>query len=390
MSPPDDQGKKPRNPWDRGDSRPPGRNPWGGGNGGGGNNNEPPPELDELLRRARQNLQDVLPGGMDSGGIFGIAIFAIVMLWLASGLYIITPGEHGVIQRFGAFSRTQTHEGLGYHLPWPVEQVTKVSVTEVRRMQIGFQEQRMRGGYNQRQDMPEESLMLTADRNIINIDFVVQWNIKSAEDFLFNIAEPEVTIKKVAESAIREVVGQTEMFPIITTNRDEVAQRTRELMAKMLDQYKSGVVISQVLIQEAEVHPDVQEAFQDVQAAKQDASKMKNDAEIYRQNLLPNAQGQAFQIKQDADAYKARAIAIATGDASRFNAMYTGYQAGPDVTKRRMYLETMEEILKNAQKMIVQNGGKGGDGVIPYMSLDNLRPAAGGPSDETGASSGIR
>jgi membrane protease subunit HflK len=230
--------------------------------------------------------------------------------------------------------------------------------------------------------------MLTSDRNIISIDFVVQWNIKSAEDYLFNIADPDVTIKKVAESAIREVVGQTEMFPIITTNRDEVAQRTRDLMVKMLDQYKSGVAISQVLIQEAEVHPDVQEAFQDVQSAKQDASKKENDAGVYRQNLLPNAQGQAIKLRQDAEAYKAQVIAIATGDASRFTAVYTGYQAGPEVTKKRMYIETMEDVLRNAQKMIVENNGKGGEGVIPYMSLDSLKPAAGGSSDDGSSGNG--
>lgn len=390
MSPPDDQGKKPRNPWDRGDSRPPGgRNPWGGGSGGGGGGNEPPPELDELLRRARQNLHDVLPGGMDSGGIFGLIVFAVVVLWLASGLYIITPGENGVIQRFGAYSRTQSHEGLGFHLPWPVETVTKISVSEVQSTEIGFTQNGQNGrGYVQRQDVPEESLMLTSDRNIISIDLVVQWNIKSAEDYLFNIADPKNTIKKVAESAIREVVGQTEMFPIITTNREEVAQRTRELMSKMLDEYKSGVNISNVLIQEAEVHPDVQEAFQDVQSAKQDASKKENDAGVYRQNLLPNAQGQAIKLRQDAEAYKAQVIAIATGDASRFNAMYTGYQAGPEVTKKRMYLETMEDVLSKAQKMIVENGGKGGEGVVPYMSLDSLKPAAGGAADDSSSGNG--
>lgn len=385
MSPPDDQGKKPRNPWDRGDSRQSGgRNPWGG-TGGGGHGSEPPPELDELLRRARQNLHDVLPGGMDGGGLFGLLILAAAVLWLASGLYIITPGENGVIQRFGAYSRTQTSEGLGFHLPWPVEKLTKVSVSEVRSTEVGFRQgdRSSRGGYTQRQDVPEESLMLTSDRNIISIDLVVQWNIKSAEDYLFNIADPDSTIKKVAESAIREVVGQTEMFPIITTNREQVAQRTRDLMVKMLDQYKSGVNISNVLIQEAEVHPDVQEAFQDVQSAKQDASKVENDAGVYRQNLLPNAQGQAIKIKQDADAYKAKVTAIATGDAARFNAMYTAYLAGPDVTKRRMYIETMEDVLKSAQKIIIQNGGKGSESVVPYMSLDGLKPAAGGSDDSS-------
>ncbi len=211
MSPPDD--KKPsdkKNPWDRGENHQSNR-PWGSGGGSGGG--DPPPELDELLRRAHANLKQVMPGGMEGGGIIGLLVLAVVILWLASGLYIITPGEHGVVQRFGAFSRTQTHEGLGYHLPWPVETVTKVSVSEVQSTEVGFTQSGQGRSYNQKQDVPEERLMLTSDRNIISIDLVVQWNIKSAEDYLFNIADPRKTIKKVAESAIREVVGQTENVP---------------------------------------------------------------------------------------------------------------------------------------------------------------------------------
>jgi len=381
MSPPDD--KKPsdkKNPWDRGDSHQSNR-PWGGGSGGG----DPPPELDELLRRARANLQQVMPGGMDSGGIIGLLVLAVAILWLASGLYIITPGEQGVIQRFGAFTRTQLHEGLGYHLPWPVESVSKVNVSEVRRVEIGFTKQK--ASYGQTQDVPNESLMLTSDLNIISIDLVVLWNIKSAEDYKFNIADPDNTIKKVAESAIREVVGQTEMFPIMTADREKVVQRTRDIMAKMLDQYKSGVNISQVTMQEAEVHPDVQDDFQKVQSAKQEASNAENLAGVYRQTIIPKARGEAFQIEQEAKAYKQTVIDKATGDASRFTAVYTAYLTGPEVTKKRMYLETMEDILKNAQKTIVDSNGKGGSGVIPYLSLDSIKPAAA--SDDSSANSNV-
>jgi modulator of FtsH protease HflK len=377
MSPTDDHGKKPKNPWDRGDSQQGGgRNPWGGGGQGG----EPPPELDELLRRARHNLSQVMPGGMKGGDMLAMGLAAIVFLWLASGFFIVTPGEHGVIQRFGAFNRPQTTEGWGYHLPWPVESVTKVSVSEVRQMPIGFIEQHGQG-YTQRQSVPDESLMLTADRNIISIGFVVQWNIKSAEEYLFNIADPENTIKKVAESAIREVVGQTEMFAIITTNREEVAQRTRELMVKMLDEYKSGVNVSAVLIKEAIVHPDVHDAFQDVQSAKQDASNLENQAGVYKQGILPQAEGNASKIRQEAEAYKTAAINKAKGDADRFNEIYSAYQAAPDVTKKRMYIETMENVLENAQKIIVDSNTAKGGGVIPFMSLDNIKPSAGASDD---------
>lgn len=364
--------KRKKNPWGQGNnnnqsSRP----PWGGGNYGG----EPPPDLDEVLRRAQANLRQVMPGGMDGGKMLGLALLAVAALWLASGLYIIVPGQHGVVQRFGEWSATAADEGLHYHLPWPVETVAKVNVTEVRRMSIGFSESIGRGSMGAKQDIAEESLMLTSDANIVDIDLEVHWNVKSAEDFLFNIRDQENTIKKVAESAIREVVGQTQMFPIITTSRDAVASRAREIMSRNLDEYKSGVNITQVLIREAEVHPDVQEAFQDVQSAKQDAFDVQNRAGAYREDIIPKARGAAIKMLQEAQAYKQSAIARATGDAERFNAVYEAYQTGQDVTKKRIYIETMEDVLKNAQKIILDE--KSGSGVVPYLPLNELKPAAG-------------
>ena len=258
------KGKK-KNPWgndsDRDHDRGP-KGPWGSGNGGGsrgGGDNGGGPDIDEMLRRAQDNLRQVMPG--DTGGVRFIILGLIILIaiWLSSGFFMIQPGEHGVVQRFGAWDRTKTEEGLGYRFPWPVESLTKVDVSQIRRMEIGFNEISNRTG--QKQDIPEESLMLTSDANIVDLDLVVLWNIKSAEEYLFNIRDQENTVKKVAESAIREVVGQTDMFPIITRARDEVAQRARDIMVENLDQYQSGVNISQVLIQEAEVHPDVQNAF---------------------------------------------------------------------------------------------------------------------------------
>ena len=375
---------KKKNPWGQPSNKNNGggRNPWGMGGGGYGGG-DVPPDLDEMLKRAQENLRQVMPGPGGSGRILAIAVGLAALLWLASGFYIVVPGQHAVIQRFGALKTSQTEAGLGYHLPWPVETVTKVNVSEVRRMEIGFTEHAIRGGVSQKQDRADESLMLTSDANIVDIDLEVHWNVKSAEDFLFNIADPENTIKKVAESAIREVVGQTLMFPIITQAREDVANRAREIMTSNLDEYKSGVNITQVLIREAEVHPDVQEAFQDVQSAKQDAFDVQNRAGAYREDILPRARGQAIKMLQEAQGHKQAAIARASGDAERFTAMYEAYQGSKDVTRTRLYIETMEEVLLNAQKIIMDEAGAAAGGVVPYLPLNELKPAAGQSTDQT-------
>lgn len=324
-----------------------------------------------MLRKAQDGFKDALPGNMDNKKIFLIALILGLALWLASGFYIVNPGENAVIQRFGAWNRTKSTEGLGYHLPTPLESATKINVTEIRRINIGFAEGYARGTRGQTQDVPEESLMLTSDRNIVDLDLVVQWDIRSAEDYLFNIQDQENTIKKVAESAIREAVGQTRMFSILTKGRDQVAQHTREIIQRNLDEYKSGVDIKQVLIQQAEVHPDVQAAFQDVQSAKQDAEDTQNKARAYREDILPKARGSAIQIIQKAEGYKQSAVAKATGDAERFNAVHQAYLDGKDVTKERIYIETMEEILQNARKIILDSSGD--QGVVPYLPLSELK-----------------
>lgn len=219
--------------------------------------------------------------------------------------------------------------------------------------------------------------MLTSDRNIVDLHLIIQWNIKSAEDYLFNIYAQENTVKKVAESAIREVVGQTDMFPIITTGRAAVAQRTQEIIQSNLDLYESGVNITQVLIDKAEVHPDVQGAFQDVQSAKQDAEEVRNRADAYREDILPKARGKAKQMLQEAEAYKQSTVAKSNGDADRFKSVLKSYQEGKDVTKERMYIETMEQVLRNAEKIIIDQNGEGQGGVVPYLPLDQLNTKKG-------------
>ncbi len=369
-------GRKRKNPWSN--DNPGNRNdgprnngPWGGGGGGQGGGSNEPPDLDELIRRAQKGLQDVVPFDIGPLGLGGLILLILTMLWLASGLYILYPGEHGVIQRFGAWSETKTSEGLGYRLPYPIETMTKVNVTELRRMSIGYAE----GATEARQDpqASTESQMLTADRNIVTLQMGLQWNIKSAEDYTFNIRDPDQTIKKVAESAIREVVGQTNMFPIITTERELLANKAKEIIQKNLDEYKSGVYITQVLIQKAEVHPEVQNAFQDVQSAKQDADNTENQALAQRADILPRARGQAIKIEQEAEAYKQSKIAKAQGDAERFKSIYKAYLTGKDVTKERIFIETMEEVFKNANKIIMDDRA-GKSGVVPYLPLNDIAP----------------
>jgi membrane protease subunit HflK len=360
-------GNKGKNPWGNGSNDDKGGGWPPSGSGGGG---QEPPDIDQLLRKAQDNFRSVMPGDSFSGKIIALAVLVVAALWLSSGFYIVNPGEHAVIQRFGEWSHTKTESGLGYHFPSPVESARIINVQEIRRMNIGYTETFARGREAGRRDIPEESLMLTSDRNIVDLDIVIQWNIKSAEDFLFEIFDQENTIKKVAESAIREIVGQTKMFPIITTERDIVANRAKAIIQENLDLYHSGVNITQVLIERAEVHPDVQSAFQDVQSAKQDAEDVQNRADEYRNKIIPEARGLAIQAVQEAEAYKQSTIAQSTGDADRFNAIYQAYLSGQDVTKQRLYLETMEEVLSNAQKIILD--GEGGQGVVPYLPLDQL------------------
>lgn len=379
--------KKRKNPWgDQTEGSKGGKgkrqSPWGSNGGGGGNRGgghhgrgDGPNDLDDFLRSAQEGLREVLPGNMGGGLALGLIILVLILLWLSSGFYIINPGEHGVIQRFGAWSRTQVEEGLGYHLPAPIEEMTKVEVTKQQSMNIGTSDPvtSRRGAVVQPgRRLDDESLMLTADRNIIELSMTLQWDIKSAEDYLFQIEDQEGTIKKVAESAIREVVGQTEMFPIITTGRAQIASKVRDIIQKNLDEYNSGVNIKQVLIDRAEVHPDVQQAFQDVQSAYQIAEETQNLAQADREKIIPTARGNATQIRQEAEAYKQSKIAQATGDAERFRLIYQAYSSGKDVTKERIYIETMEDVLGNAQKIIMDTSD-GQQGVVPYLPLDTLK-----------------
>lgn len=362
----DDNKENRRNPWGR---QPQDNGPWGqhGGNGAPSGNNGP--DIDAILRRARNTFSS---GGDNTRGIMAAVVIALV-LWLASGVYRVEPGENAVIKRFGALDRTQGQPGLGYHLPWPVETITKLNVMLDRRTQVGF----IDGSYSgsEKTDVPEESLMLTADANIVDIDVVVLWNIAEAEKYLFSIRSPEQTLKRVAESAIREAVGQTRLQSIITQGRDDVAVRIQQIMQTILDSYKSGIAVKQVLIQEATVHPEVLDAYNDVAASRQDAERYQNEAAIYRNDIIPKARGEAIKMKQDAEAYKQDVVARAKGDAERFTKILEAYRSGKDVTRDRIYIETMEKVIGAASRTIIDQK-EGAQGVVPIMPLDGPRRAA--------------
>jgi membrane protease subunit HflK len=345
-----------------------GQGPWGG-RGGGGPSMSGPPDLEELLRRGQDRFRRALPGGFGGGRVVGLAVLAGIALWFASGFYRVQPGELGVELLFGRYLRVTT-PGLNYWLPRPIGQVTTPNVERTNQINIGYRGSADVGGIGGARDVPQESLMLTGDQNIIDIDFVVQWRIKNASDFLFNIRDPEPTIKIAAESAMREIVGKTTLEDALTVKRQDVEGRTRDLLQNILDEYGAGVLIADVKLQKVDPPAQVIDAFNDVQRARQDKERKQNEAMTYANDILPRAKGEAQRMIQDATAYKEKLIREAEGEANRFLSVYNAYLEDKDVTRKRLYLERMQQILKDSEKVIID---KGGAGVVPYLPLPELR-----------------
>src|SRR5258707_1005666 len=356
-----------------------GGGPWGSGGGGGkgpwGSGQQPsgptPPDLEEFLRRSQDRLRTVLPGGLGGKGVM-LIVLAAVAIWGFSGFFRVDPDELGVVLRFGKYVR-ELQPGLNYHLPYPIETVLTPKCLRVNKIDIGMRiVEDLRRGTSIR-DVPEESLMLTGDENIVDVDFSVLWKIKPSKDgvgdYLFNIQQPEGTVKAVAESAMREVIGRSTLQPILTGARQNIETGVHELMQKVLDDYGAGVQITQVQLQKVDPPSQVIDAFRDVQAARADGERAQNEAQSYANKVVPEARGRAAQITQGAEAYREQTVAEAKGATSRFLQVYDEYKKAPEVTRQRMYLETMERLFGGTDKIILDQGG---GGVVPYLPLDQL------------------
>jgi membrane protease subunit HflK len=353
-----------------------GGSPWGAPPGGGGNGSgrgPTPPDIDAIIKDIQNKINKFLPGGSKSGGKpIGLILIVLLFVWLASGLYRVLPDEQGVVLRFGKFIKT-TQPGLNYHIPFPVEAVETPKVTKVNRIDIGFRSERDSGFSSGGgvADVPQESLMLTGDENIVNIDFSVFWVIKDAGKFLFEIQDPEGTVKAAAETAMREVIAKSDIQPILTEGRAKIELETQDIIQAILDEYNSGIQVTQVQTQKADPPDQVIDAFRDVQAARADMERSKNEAEAYANDVIPRARGEAAKIMQAAEAYKQKVVAASEGEASRFVSIFNEYDKAKEVTQERMYLETMEKVLADIDKVIIEKNA--GSGVVPYLPLPELR-----------------
>jgi membrane protease subunit HflK len=347
--------------------------PWGPRPGGPGQQ----PDLEEILRRSQDRLRQAMPGGR-MGGPFAILI-GIILIGVIGFLGFtvrVNTDEVGIVLRFGEYVR-QLPPGLHFRLPYPVEEVELPKFTRFNRIEIGVRGSSDRGDTTAVRDVPEESLMLTGDENIVDIDFVLIWKISNAPDFLFNIQNPEGTVKDVAESAMREIVGQSDIEPILTAARAETESKVQQLIQRILDGYGAGIRIVQVQLQKVDPPAQVIDAFRDVQAARADQERLRNEAQTYANRVVPEARGESERILQNAQGYRDRVIAEAKGEADRFENVLEEYQKAPDVTRRRIFIDTMQEVLSNTDD-------KGGTGVVPYLPLSELQKRLTTPPTQDG------
>jgi modulator of FtsH protease HflK len=348
--------------------------PWGagpdGGNGGGGGK---PPDFDDMLKRGREQFGSIMPSGGNGGWMALVAVLALAAAAFYSFTVRINPDEQGIVTRFGKFDR-QLNPGLNFRLPPPIEQVFAPKVTVVNQLEVGSKRNNdPRAAYTGL----EESLMLTGDENIVDVDFTVFWLIKNPQDFLFNIQDGREflstgraqTVHDVAESAMREIVGKSELHPLLAPDRVKTEEAVRTLMQHTLDDYKSGIEITQVQLQTVDTPAEVINSFRDVQAARIDFERAQNEAQSFANKVVPEARGDAERIRQEAQAYREKIEAEAIGQADRFSKVYDAYKLAPDVTRKRIYLETMGRVFVNMSKIIIDQKGQG---VVPYLPLGDL------------------
>jgi membrane protease subunit HflK len=349
--------------------------PWGQSPGGAGGQ---PPDLEDLLRRSQDKLRQAVPGGT---GFFGTLLILLAMAGAIAYFGFTTridTNERAVVLRFGKFDRELPY-GIHFRWPYPVEDVTVIPFTRQNKVEVGFSSG-VAGPFGalRNPNKPEESLMLTGDENIVDVNFTVFWNVKNASNYLFSMRNPgtnpeaNINVKAAAESAMREIIGKNDIQPILTKSRQEIEEAVKTLIQKVLDSYNSGIQITQVNLQKVDPPGEVIAAFRDVQAARADQERARNEAETYANRVIPEARGKAQQFLQDAQGYREQAVAEATGRTQRFLKVYQEYQKAPDVTRRRMYLETMERVLGGMDKTILDEKAAA-TGVVPYLPLGDLQ-----------------
>ena len=363
---------------------------WGRGSRGPqgpGGGNQGPPDLDELWRNFNRRLSELFgrrrrggdeppppPSSWQIGGGAGVLVALILLVWLASGFYIVVEGTRGIVLTFGRFSQ-ETNSGLRWRLPWPIQSHEIVNLAQVRTLEVGYRN-------NVRTKVLKESLMLTDDENIVDLQFAVQYLVKDARDLVFNVRRPDESAMQIAETAMREVIGKARMDAILYETQVDVANRARDLMQSIHDRYGTGILVSTVTIQNAQPPEQVQAAFDDAVKAGQDRERQKNEGQAYANDVIPRARGTASRLQQEADGYRQRVIASAEGDASRFRQVLTEYSKAPAVTRERIYIETMQQVLASTSKIMMDYRGSGN---LLYLPLDKLMQGAGPSSGGEGA-----
>ncbi|MCP4923942.1 MAG: FtsH protease activity modulator HflK [bacterium] len=353
-----------------------GGGPWGGGSG---NNNTPRgsgsgggpeiPDFEEWLKRSQKNFKKAFPGGgKGTGGVKGLLVVAL-LFWGSTGFYRVSEKEQAVILRFGAVLKTVKESGLHYHLPSPIEEHLIQAVSTKRSFSVGIQ-----SSPTSSRSREEQVFMLTGDENILDVNVTVHWYIKDLGQFLFQVLAPEMTVRVAAESAVREVIAQTPMEAALTKGKHEITARIHQVLQKIADEYQIGIQIDKVNLEKAEAPPTVIEAFRDVQSAQANKEQKVNEALGYRDSIVPVARGEAEKIIQQAEGYRQAVEAKSTGDAQRFVSILQQYRAAPDVTRKHMYIETVEEVLQGAQKVMMSGNTGSAQGVLPYLPLPDLRP----------------
>ena len=330
-----------------------------------------PPNLDELIRRLQQRLSGLFGGG--GGGGKGLSasmltggIIIVLLLWVASGIYVVAADEEAIVLRFGQHVATKG-PGLNWHLPYPLETVEKVPVTRVQRLEVGFRS--IPGG--RARPVGQESLMLTKDENIVDISFIVQYKVRDPADYLFNIDHPAITVRDAAESAIREVIGRTMIDDVLTTKKAAVEVEMEKLIQSIVNGYKAGISITAVKLQNVQPPERVIKEFKDVASAREDRERAKNVAQAYANDIIPKARGEAKKMVIDAQAYKKAVVDRAQGEAKRFVSILHAYRKAPAVTRKRLYLDAMQDVLSKVDKVVVDKAVA--TRILPYLPLDKLR-----------------